>query len=201
MTHHVHDRKDKTFHFRVFEGGRLGFVSGVFDEVGDAEKAVQALERRGFGRDQITVLMPEDVRARDLNEGPAVDLEKGTKAAKGLGAGSAIGGTVGAIVAAIAAAGTSLLIPGLGLIVAGPVAAALAGAGAGGATGGILGALVGAGLPEYRAKYYEDRLKQGSIVVGVDARSEEEADAIEDELKDCGAEDVKQVEATAQRAV
>jgi hypothetical protein len=198
MTHHL--GKDSTFQFRTFEGGRLRFVSGAFDDVGNAEKAVQALEQRGFGRNEITVLMPESVRARYQKEGSEVDLEKGTKAVKGLGAGSAIGGTVGAIVGAIAAAGTSLIIPGLGLIVAGPLAAALAGAGAGGATGGILGALAGAGLPEYRAKYYEQKVKEGSIVVGVEARTEEEADTIEDELKDAGADDVKQVE-TAGRAV
>jgi hypothetical protein len=200
MTHHIRDRKD-TFRFRTFEDGRLSFVSGVFNEVADAEKAVVALERRGFGREQITVLMPERVRARYLNESPALDIEKGNKAAKGLGAGSAIGGAVGAILGAIAAAGTTLIIPGLGLVVAGPIAAALAGAGAGGATGGVLGALVGAGLPEYRAKYYEDKIKEGSIVVGVEARNEEEIDTIEDELKDSGADDVKEVETATRRGV
>ncbi len=65
------------------------------------------------------------------------DSELGNKAAEGAGVGGAIGGTVGAIAAAIAAIGTSLVLPGLGLVIAGPIAAALAGAGAGaGAAGG-----------------------------------------------------------------
>jgi hypothetical protein len=194
MTHHTRDRDVRALRFDTFEGGRLKFVSGAFDEVKDAERAVQALERRGFGRAQITVLMPEDIRTRYAAESPTLEVEKGTKAAEGLGAGSAIGGAAGAFVGALAAAGTSLIIPGLGLIVAGPIAGALAGAGAGGVTGGLLGALVGAGMPEYRAKYYEEKLQEGGIVVGVEARSEDEADAIEDELKDCGADDVQQVE-------
>ncbi|MDX5345770.1 MAG: hypothetical protein LPJ89_01900, partial [Hymenobacteraceae bacterium] len=74
-------------------------------------------------------------------------------------------GTLGAIIGAVAAIGTSVAIPGLGLVVAGPLAAGLAGAGAGGLTGGLLGALVGAGIPEERAKVYETGIKEGNIVL------------------------------------
>ena len=179
-----------SYRFKTFPSGRITFVSGIFDKVEDAEKAVLALQRRGFTREQITVLMSDELRRQYLGT-EAIEIDKGTKAAEGLGAGGAIGGAIGAIVGAVAAAGTSLIIPGLGLVVAGPLAAALAGAGAGGVTGGLVGALIGAGMPEYEAKYYEERLKEGGIVVGVEARSEEEADAIEDELKDAGADDVK----------
>ena len=70
---------------------------------------------------------------------------------EGLGVGAAVGGGVGATLAAIFAVGSNVVVPGLGLVVAGPIAAALAGAGAGGATGGLVGALVGAGIPEERA--------------------------------------------------
>ncbi len=191
-----HSEGSKGFRFATFDSGRIRFVSGVFDKVEDAEKAVVALEGRGFTREQITVLMNEKLRKEYMGGDTAgpLDVEKGSKAAEGLGKGSAIGGTVGAIAGAIAAIGTSLIIPGLGLIIAGPLAAGLAGAGAGAATGGLIGVLVGAGIPEYRAKYYEDKVKDGAVVIGVEARSEEEADAIEDELEDFGAEDVKQEE-------
>lgn len=204
MTHHtrehgergiqiVEDKHAEPYRFSTFEGGRIRFVSGVFDELEDAEKAVESLERRGYPRDEITVLMSDELRRKYWGDQAGnLEIEKGTKAAKGLGTGSAIGGIIGAVVGAVAAAGTSLLIPGLGLVVAGPLAAALAGAGAGSATGGLLGALVGAGMPEYRARYYEEKLKQGGIVVGVEARTEKEAEEIEDELEDRGAEDVKQ---------
>lgn len=196
MTHHTSTHGGKgadSFRFGTFESGRIKFVSGIFDELEEAEQAVVALEQRGYGRDQITVLMSDELRQKYLGtEGTTLEIEKGTKAVKGLGAGGALGGTLGAIVGAVAAVGTSLVIPGLGLVVAGPLAGALAGAGAGGATGGLLGALVGAGMPEYRARYYEERLKKGGIVVGVEARSEDEVDQIEDELEEHGAEDVKQ---------
>jgi hypothetical protein len=197
MTHHKHD---PDFRFRTFEGGRSAFVSGVFADVENAEKAVIALQRRGFGREEITVLMPEELRSR-FDETAVVEVEKKSKAAQGLGAGGAIGGALGAIVGAVAAAGTSLILPGFGLVVAGPLAAALAGAGAGGAAGGLLGALIGAGVPEYQAKYYEQKLKEGGIVVGAETRSEGEADEIEKELKSCGAGDVKQLETTSGRTL
>jgi hypothetical protein len=103
----------------------------------------------------------------------------GTKAAEGAGKGSAIGGTVGAIAGVVAAIGTSLVIPGLGIVLAGPIVAGLAGAGAGGITGGIVGALIGSGIPEKRAKLYESGIKNGSIVMGIHPRNTEDADYFE----------------------
>ncbi|MEJ7708917.1 MAG: hypothetical protein WKF84_03465 [Pyrinomonadaceae bacterium] len=70
-------------------------------------------------------------------------------------------------------------MPGIGLVVAGPIAAALAGAGAGGLTGGLIGALVGSGIPEDRAKEYEQGIKEGNIVMGINARSDEDAEYLE----------------------
>ena len=107
--------------------------------------------------------------------GDAGTTDLGTKAAEGAGTGSAIGGTIGAIVGIVAALGTSILIPGLGILIAGPIAAGLAGAGAGGITGGLIGALVGFGIPEDRAKLYESGIKNGQIVMGVHPRNEDDA--------------------------
>ena len=94
--------------------------------------------------------------------------------------------------AAIVAVGTNVVLPGLGLVVAGPLAAALAGAGAGGAVGGLIGALVGAGIPEHRAKVYDASLRAGGILIGVESKSDEEADKLEELLKDLGAEYIRQ---------
>ena len=91
-----------------------------------------------------------------------------------------------AIAAAIAAVGTSIAVPGLGLVVAGPLAAALAGAGAGGAAGGLVGALIGAGIPEERVKHYEKGLKEGGILMGVRPRTEEDAGYFESEWSKAG---------------
>lgn len=99
-----------------------------------------------------------------------------TERAGDKGTGHPVWGTdavAGGALAAIAVAAT-VAIPGVGLIVAGPIAAALAGAGAGAVTGGVIGALVGAGIPEERVKVYESGLKEGGIVMGVKPRTPED---------------------------
>jgi hypothetical protein len=111
----------------------------------------------------------------------ATDSELGNKAMESAGIGGAIGVTAGAILATVAAIGTSIAIPGLGVVIAGPIAAALAGAGAGGLTGGIIGALIGWGIPEERAKLYESDLKYGDIVLGVIPRNDDAAAYFEGE--------------------
>ena len=108
------------------------------------------------------------------------DSELGTKAWEGAGKGATIGGGVGATLAALAAIGTTLALPGLGLLIAGPIAAALAGGGAGALTGGLVGALIGHGIPEDQAKQYEQGIKEGGIVMGVQPRNDEDADYFED---------------------
>src|SRR5919197_4188468 len=121
-------------------------VTGLFKSRAAAEAAVDALIKRGYTRDEISVLMSDATRSKEF----AVATK--THAADGAGIGGAVGGTIGAVLAAIVATGANVIIPGIGLVVAGPIAAALAGLGAGAATGGIIGALIGAGIPEYRAR-------------------------------------------------
>lgn len=160
-------------------------VTGLFKSRADAESAVRAVLARGYDRDDVTVLMSDATRSKEFA------FKTGTKAAEGAGVGGAVGGTVGAVIAAIAAVGTTLAIPGLGLVVAGPLAAALAGAGAGGVTGGLIGLLVGAGIPEQRAKVYEAGLREGGILVGVEAKTGAEADELEEIFENIGAEGVR----------
>jgi hypothetical protein len=162
---------------------RGGMVTGLFRDRESAERAYQSAVERGYTKDDINLLMSDDTRKKYFGTGEHVETELGNKAMKGAGVGGAIGGTIGAAAAAIAAVGTSLAIPGLGLVVAGPLAAALAGAGAGGATGGLIGALVGAGIPEERVKAYETGLKEGGIVMGVKPRTLEDADYVEREWR------------------
>lgn len=145
-----------------------GTITGVFSDKDQAERAYSDLLDRGYTSDEITVLMSDETRKTHFKDDKS-DL--GSKAMEKAGVGSAIGGTAGAIVGAIAAIGTSVAIPGLGLVIAGPLAAGLAGAGAGGLTGGLIGALVGSGIPKERAEVYENRIKEGGIVLGVTPKS------------------------------
>lgn len=153
-----------------------GMMTAMFRDRESAERAFEELRARGYDKDDINVVMSDEGRKRHFGDDDKDDTtELGNKSLEGAGAGSAIGGTLGAIVGAIAAIGTSVAIPGLGLIVAGPLAAGLAGAGAGGLTGGLIGALVGAGIPEERAQVYETGIKEGSIVIGFKPESAEDA--------------------------
>ena len=147
-------------------------MTAMFRDRESAERAYNELRARGYNKDDINVVMSDKARERHFGD---KDTELGNKTLEGTGAGSAIGGTLGAIVGAVAAIGTSVAIPGLGLVVAGPLAAGLAGAGAGGLTGGLIGALIGAGIPEERAKVYETGIKEGNIVLGFKPHSAEDA--------------------------
>jgi uncharacterized protein (TIGR02271 family) len=152
-----------------------GMLTGLFYDRDSAERAYQGLSDRGYTKDDINLVMSDETRKKLFANDGTVKTELGNKAAEGAGIGGAVGGTIGAVLAAATAVGTTLVIPGLGLVVAGPLAAAAAGAGAGAATGGLVGALVGAGIPEERVKHYESGLKQGGILMGVKPRSEEDA--------------------------
>lgn len=165
-------------------------VTGLFKDKASAECAYDALTTRGYNKDNTDVVMSNDTRDKYYSGANAANTELGNKAAEGTGTGAAIGGTVGAILAAIAAIGTSVVLPGLGLIVAGPIAAALVGAGAGGVAGGLIGALVGSGIPEEQAAVYEAGVKTGGIVLRVAPRTAEDAAFIESKWKACGGEQI-----------
>ena len=159
-------------------------VTGLFPDRTSAEAAYSAAAERGYTSDDMNLVMSDDTRKRHFTGTTAGrETELGNKAAEGAGIGGAIGGTVGAIAAAVAAIGTSLVLPGLGLVIAGPIAAAIAGAGAGAAGGGLIGALVGWGMPEERVKDYEEGLKKGGILMGLRARNAEDAEYFEQNWK------------------
>lgn len=164
-------------------------MTGLFPDRDSAEKGYQVLSERGYSKDDINVVMSDETKKRHFTTA-GTETELGNKAAEGAGVGGAIGGTVGAIAAAVAAVGTSIAIPGIGLVLAGPIAAALAGAGAGAATGGIVGALVGWNMPEERVKEYDEGIRNGGILMGVRPRSDDDAAHLSTEWKNNRAQDV-----------
>ena len=179
----VQNTADSAAHAVTGEPYRDGStMSGMFRDRSSAEKAYQSMHSRGYGKDDVNLLMSDETRKTHFGD-DTVHTDLGDKAMEGAGVGSAIGGTAGAIIGAIAAIGTSVALPGLGLIIAGPLAAALAGAGAGGLTGGLVGALVGSGIPEEHAAEYESGIKDGGIVMGVKPRNAEDAKYFEDEFR------------------
>lgn len=160
-------------------------LTGLFRDRDSAEKAYGSVRNRGYTNDDVNLLMTDKTRDSWFTDNDNIpdDTELGSKALEGAGAGSAIGGTLGAIIGGIAAIGTNVILPGLGLVVAGPLAAALAGAGAGGLTGGLVGALIGSGIPEDRAKFYDEGVRGGGMVMGVNPRTPEDAEYFENEWR------------------
>ncbi len=164
--------------------GKNTAVFGIYPNVEAAERGVDALKAAGFRNTDISVLVPQNVGSKDFAH------EKHTKApegaATGAGAGALLGGTLGWL----AGIGT-LAIPGIGpFIAAGPILAALAGAGAAGAAGGVLGGLIGMGIPEYEAKRYEGRIREGGVLASVHSDSSEWTKRAKEILETTGAQDV-----------
>jgi hypothetical protein len=136
-------------------------VFGLCSTPAAAEYTVDALVKAGFTNNAVSVLMADNQSTKDFAH------EKNTKAPEGTAAGVATGGVLGGTLGLLAGIG-ALAIPGVGpFIAAGPIMGALAGLGVGGAVGGLIGALVGMGIPEYEAKRYEGRLKEGGVLLSV----------------------------------
>jgi hypothetical protein len=165
---------------------------GMFDNREDAEKAYNELKTMGYDADDINIVLSEEGHKRHFGKDNDNDndTELGNKALEGTGKGAAIGGTIGGIAGAIAALGTNLIIPGLGLVVLGPLAAGLAGAGAGGLTGGIIGALVGAGIPKEKADTYRAGLDEGHIIVTVHPHDQNDATRIQEHWRQLNGHDI-----------
>ena len=157
---------------------------GIFANRSNAEAAVDQLTLAGFSNQEISALLSEKVESEEFA------TENQTKAAEGATAGAGVGGIVGGALGLLAGIG-ALAIPGLGpIIVAGPLMASLAGLGVGGAVGGLVGALVGMGIPEFEAKCYDSRVKDGAILLAVHCANSEEVFRAREVLESGGAEDI-----------
>jgi len=141
-------------------------TTALYKSSTDALHAIQLLKAAGVPPADISLVANEDLRAevpeRDVSDEPH------SKAPEGFAIGAAGGGTLGAILAGIGVAG-SVATGGasLGLLAAGPIATALIGAGAGAAAGSIIGGMIGAAIPESDLKFYENAIKEGSVLIGV----------------------------------
>ena len=159
-------------------------VFGIYSTREDVESAVGQLKAQGFRATDISILFPQNIGSKDLAH------ERATKAPEGAAAGAGSGAVIGGALAWLASIG-ALSVPGVGpLLAAGPIVAALAGAGAGGAIGGVAGALIGYGIPEYEAKRYESRVKDGGVLLSVHCATSDEIARVKELLKRTGADDI-----------
>ena len=164
--------------------GKNTAVFGIYPHQVSVENGVDALRAAGFSNTDISVLFPANEGTKDFAH------EKNTKAPEGATTGAGTGALLGGGLGWLAGIG-ALAIPGLGpFIAAGPIMAALAGAGVGGAVGGLTGALIGMGIPEYEAKRYEGRVKDGGILLSVHSDTSDQIKVAKDVLKQTGAQDI-----------
>lgn len=149
-----------------------------------AEVILLELKQAGFTNNDISALLPDRRGTKDFAH------EHNTKAPEGATAGGIAGMGVGAALGWLAGVG-ALAIPGVGpLIAAGPIMAALSGAAVGTATGGVVGSLVGLGMPEFEAKRYDAKIREGNILISVHAESGKQKDVAKDVFKRNNADDI-----------
>ena len=164
-------------------------VTALFKDSKGVERAYQSVAKRGYAIGDINVVMSDDTRKKYFSDDRHVKNEQGSKAAEGGELGGPTGGGIHIIIP-ILAAGAVLALPGLGLILAGPMAAALAGAGAAGLAVGLMGALTDWGIPEERVRQYQAGINDGGILMGVKPRSDQDARYIKQQWKTSGGQHV-----------
>jgi hypothetical protein len=161
-------------------------VTGLFGDSHSVERAYQVVAERGYDMGDVNVVMSDDTRKRYFSDERPVNTDLGQKSAEGGELGGPTGGRIGILIPILAAVSAAVALPGLGLIAAGPIAVAVTGAGAAGLAAGLIGALGDWGIPEERVRQYEAGIHDGGILVGVKARSDEDARDIEQRWKALG---------------
>ncbi len=143
-------------------------VTAIFENKTKAVHAMNYLENIGYNADNISLLVSEN----SWNSKEDIKIQENSKAPEGTAIGATAGGVAGAVVAGLTATGAVALTGGAGLLAVGPLVAAFAGAGAGGTAGGIIGGLVGMGIPEVEAKFVDEELGRGHVLVGIETDSD-----------------------------
>lgn len=151
-------------------------VTATFKTREAAEHSLRELEAIGITDEQTALIVTDETR------GKSFQIKEGTKMDEGAAGGATAGGIIGALLGAMGTA-TAMAIPGLNIVMVGAAVSALAGLGAGAVAGGFVGALVGAGIPEHEAKIYEKSLKEGSILLAIEAKDGDQKDQIKEILE------------------
>ena len=159
-------------------------VYGIVATHPEAASLIENLRKGGFSTTDVSVLAPHNQQQVGLQ------VEKHTKSLEGTATGATAGGVLGGVLGLLAGIGT-VVIPGLGILVAaGPLLATLSGMGIGASVGGLAGGLIGIGIPEYEAKLYEGHLEKGGILVAVHCEDTETVSRAHEIMQSAGATDI-----------
>lgn len=159
-------------------------VFGIGSSESQMRTVIDRLKGAGFSENDISVLFPDKSTTRDFA------VKAGTKVGEGVAVGGVTGGAAGMTLGLLAGLAV-IAIPGFGpLLAAGPIMAALAGGAAGSMAGGLVGGLVGMGIPEFEAKRYEGKVREGGILLSVHSESSDETKRAKKILEESGLEDI-----------
>jgi len=161
-------------------------VTGLIRVGPEVDVALSRLMALGYRPDEVSLLLSDVTRRMDFSMAPADRAAVTRRAARGV----LVGEAVGAVVSAMLLVGTSLLLPDVGLVVAGPLATSMMGAGLG-AGCGVFDTLAKAGIPECEARLYATGLARGMIVIGAHLRAPQDRTMIEQIFRDLNAFTVK----------
>jgi len=174
-------------------------AAGVYKSKEDLEHVIRALKDANYNMDRVSLL------ARNLDNVEGADeivheRTEGNEAKEGAGIGATTGTLLGGVTGFLIGVGL-LAIPGVGPILAagaeiGALGSTLAGAGIGAATGGIVGALIGLGIPEKKAKVYEERIKAGDYLLIVSGENDGDLNRVESIMRDRNVEEFEVFDAT-----
>jgi uncharacterized membrane protein len=166
-------------------------VVGLFEKYEDAERAVTSLKKAGLKDEAISLLTRQETIKTDP-EGRSPE-EASTSAIKSAASGGIVGGLAGLLVGL-----GSVVVPGLGPVIAGGALATLlgttaAGAGIGAATGGVVGTLTGMGVTQDEAQRYAEGVKRGGLLVVVQAEAGQ-VEVVDTILVESNAVDIRRAE-------
>ncbi|HEX8923390.1 MAG TPA: DUF1269 domain-containing protein [Patescibacteria group bacterium] len=156
-------------------------VAGLFHDSESAGRAVAELKQQGFTQDMSVISRDYDDPEGKIHN-VKHDVSQGAK-------GGAVFGAAAAGITALIAGLSSITIPGLGLIVAGPLASVLTAAAGGAAAGGVVGALADYGIPDTQAKEFQQGILAGDVVVAVSTDHDKEQQ-VEEILDQYGVDEV-----------
>lgn len=169
---------------RLHERNQFDQISGVFRSYTDFANLIEALNMRGYREDDLSVLMSENTHHQYFAP------QENTKAPEGATVGTLSGGILGALIGGLTLVG-NIIVPGAGLLVAGPLVGALTAGAVGAATGGLIGGLIGAGIPEHEAKFFEDAIREEGRILVVAHVPHEETKEVKAVFERCNADRLK----------
>lgn len=163
-------------------------LSGMFHDRESTENAYKTLVEKGYTKDEINLVMTGETLKKHFS-GNIRHTEYGAYTTANAVKDSTIGSNLSVIAEEIGTNGRSVVVRGLVIILAGPIASGISGSGASGIPGGIIGALVDSGFSKASANLYENGIKKGNIVIGVQLRNEEDAKYLESNWRTYKAEE------------